>query len=73
MNIPLPESGNWEPLTRPVPLNIGAFIKFGQITGILTNIKFQPDVVLHWKPLNHTLDRILTSSETIQIWKYKFR
>ena len=72
MNIPLPESGNWEPLTRPVPLNIGAFIKFGQITGILTNIKFQPDVVLHWKPLNHTLDRILTSSETIQIWKYKY-
>lgn len=72
MNIPLPESGNWTPLTRPVPLNVGGFIKFGHTTGILTNIDFQPDVVLHWKPLNHTLDKILTSSEPVEIWKYKY-
>ena len=72
MDIPLPESGRWTKLTRPVPLNIGAFIKSGRTTGILTNIQFQPEVVLHWKPLNHTLDTILTSSEPIDIWKYKY-
>ena len=73
MNVPLPESGNWTTLTRPVPLNVGGFIKFGHATGILTNIEFQPKVVMHWKPLNHTLDTILTSSEPVEIWKYKYK
>lgn len=72
MDLPLPESGTWTPLTRPVPLNIGAFIRCGRTTGFITDIQFQPNVVMRWKPLNRTSDIILSDSESVDIWKYKY-
>lgn len=73
MDTPLVESGSWATLSRPAPNNLGAYIRCGRTTGIITEIQFQPNTVIRWKPINRTLESIISSSESVEIWKYKYK
>jgi hypothetical protein len=73
MDIPLAESGSWTPLKRPMPSHVGAYVKCGRTKGIITDIEFQPETSIRWKPFNRSLESIIATAEIPEIWKYKYK
>ena len=70
MSLPLKESGTWVLFDKPRFCHLGAFIQQQNICGYISNIEFQPELQILWKPTDYNLEIPLTNKEPIYIWTY---
>lgn len=65
---PLKETGRWKTL-NVTPGHVGSYIRHRNLTGYITEIKFQP-VQIKWMPGSLQVDLEIARGEHVDVWEY---